>query len=1195
MGGRVCYRRGEVRLGWENPCKCRLVINTIHQLSISRDLSISQPALRARARGWPAMAALLLAGWTVTSAGVAAEATCSGALGAPVLTRILKTRGREPALARFAVIPSHQYLVQLDERDNDALFEVASAGGQVVARADHPERRTGTRRAVVTADSTVLLVRVLGKEHSAAVGTATVALTDLASPRARPDCLAMLRLLGGADIAYAAAEQIAQERSTSSPSAHQAFVKAAQAYAAVAHALSLTTDQSLRGQAALALAGIEYFDLQDWAQASSWAQTASTALAGADPYRRARADALLAAAWIEIGSTAVPARAAQDGVPNPNDLLVTARQLLQQVTQFHLQRGERYDAGLQLTNIALTYLNEGKFQECVAVSANSSRLFGSINELPRRAQAWQNQALCLWGLGQLPEALRWFERALADIGPEPYPSLYVGITTNTALANYALGHLDESLRLYDLALAVSQKMHSPRDEAYSLYGIGVNYYALGDRDRAREFLERSLAIRTVAVDGRGRMASLRALATIDAEQGRVPQALAADQEALGLAIAPTTIERIKIQTATHTAAAGRAAEAKQLLDEVVTHGWKDDPLVHAEALLERAALLRSMGRPQEALADLQAARPALHSFGGAIEEFEADLELARDLREVGQPKASLAAVERALAQSEAVRLQTANPELRAQMRSPLRPAYDLKLELLRDRYEQAVTKGRLREANALAVTAFATADASRAHSFADVASQKYSPDVRRALAVQFARREALYRELSSRRYALETRLEHSGADDPRARQLLADIAELRREVDTVNTVIAHRTMSDGTPGQVGRDRPSVPALGPDTALVSYWLGSAGAYAWVALPGQVSWTRLGSPVAIASLAITFHRSLARLVDVAVERRLEDAAALSAMIIRPLEPWLAGVRNWVVIPDGALDYVPFAALRVGEAQQQRFAVMQHDVAVTPAAWMLDSSRSRRPLRAGGKILIVADPVYRADDPRLALLKWAPAVTSPLERRSYARLRFTAQEASAIAGQFPAADVVELIGVDATRERLLALDWSQYQFIHIATHGVMDAQVPALSALILGSYDADGEVTDGAVRVADVALQSLRAEVAVLSGCETALGTHVRSEGLVGLTSTLLARGARTVVASLWPVPDEIGARQMSEFYQHMLRDSMAPEAALGAVMRSSAVRERSSDPALWGAFQISIAALDSGQPGPRPAAGRGGVTP
>jgi CHAT domain-containing protein len=299
--------------------------------------------------------------------------------------------------------------------------------------------------------------------------------------------------------------------------------------------------------------------------------------------------------------------------------------------------------------------------------------------------------------------------------------------------------------------------------------------------------------------------------------------------------------------------------------------------------------------------------------------------------------------------------------------------------------------------------------------------------------------------------------------------------------------------------------------------------------------------------------------------------------------------------VVIPDGALDYVPFAALRrVQDAPTAAFVAMQHDVAVTPAAWMLDPSRAEAPPHESGKILLVADPVYQPDDPRLAPAGNAVTATqasthhvpAPIHR-DYQRLRFSAEEAAGISAQFAPADVDELIGVDATRERLLALDWSQYRFIHIATHGMVDTQVPELSALILGSYDARGKIADPAVRVADVSLQSLTAEVAVLSACETALGTEVRSEGLVGMSSTMLARGARAVVASLWPVPDEIGAQMMTEFYQHMLHDSMRPEAALGVAMRSMALRERSSDPALWAAFQVSVVALPSPAPNRRPA--------
>src|SRR5204862_6932793 len=146
-------------------------------------------------------------------------------------------------------------------------------------------------------------------------------------------------------------------------------------------------------------------------------------------------------------------------------------------------------------------------------------------------------------------------------------------------------------------------------------------------------------------------------------------------------------------------------------------------------------------------------------------------------------------IERALRQADAVRLQTANPELRAQLQTPLRLAYDLKIELLRARYEVASAAGRNHEANTLAAAAFATADASRAHSFADVAAQKYSPAVRRALASEFRRREELYRELSARRFALEARLDRSGSGDPRATHLLRAIAGLEPAADAISHLL----------------------------------------------------------------------------------------------------------------------------------------------------------------------------------------------------------------------------------------------------------------------------------------------------------------------------------------------------------------------------------------------------------------------
>ena len=1101
-------------------------------------------------------------------------------------------------------MPGHAYLIEVEERDNDARVEILDSRDQVIARADHPERRTGTRRALVTAgDQPSLVVRVTGKENAGSAGTATVRVFDLAAPGIRAECIAIVLTLAAADADYAAAEEISRRDSASrgAADARAAFMRAADGYAAALSALGASADRALRGQTALALAGVEYYDLDDWAKAAEWAKAASQALGTGDPYRRARAEALAAAAWIELRPTVPAGRRESGSGVYSSPILARARRQLEDLTRFHLQRGERYDAGLQLTNIGVTYLYEGRYGPCVSASVRAAQLLGAIHETLRRAVAWQNQALCLWGLGRLPEALRQFDRARKDIGEQPYPKIHLAVVNNTALANYAVGRFDTSLRLFDGALAFAQEVQARRDEAQSLYGIGVNYYALGDRARAREFLERALSIRTVALDGRGRMATLRALATIDAEQGKVEAAMAFDREALSLAVAPPAIARIGVNLAAHTAAAGRLTEAKAQLDEIVSSGAKGDALIQAEALLERAVLLREMGRPRDALADLSVARPRLHRLGGVLKGFEADLEEARALRMIGRPRAALAAVERALAQSDAVRLQSANPELRAQLQTPLRPAYDLELELLRERYEQALAAGREREAAGIAVAAFVTADASRAQSLGDVAALNYSPAVRRALASEFHRREEIYRELAARQFALDARLDRSGSDDPRARHLMSDIAELERQADSVNTEIASRATSAGTARRTGGDRERLPSLPEDTVLVSYWLGSDSAYGWVVSRKEIHWARLPPPAGIVDQAFAFHRSLTRLVDIPLARRLHDAEALYAMIIRPIEPWLSGARQWLIIPDAALDYIPFAALAEPDANGASFVAARHDVALTPAAWMLDTSGPRGQPRARRALLIVADPVYQPDDPRLAAIKRVSATSQskavpPLDRGQgqYQRLPFTAQEAAQISAEFPRADVDELIGLDATRERLMSLDWSAYRYIHIAAHGIVDAQVPQLSALILGSYDSSGRVVDGAVRVADLSLQSLAAEVAVLSACDTALGKQVLSEGLVGIGSTMLARGARAVVASLWPVSDEIGARLMTEFYRHLLRDSMSPAAALGAGMRS-VISSGAADPALWAAYQVSVVAVGPGQPARSVAGTKGAVTP
>jgi CHAT domain-containing protein len=1119
----------------------------------------------------------LLAGVTVlglqvgfTLPAMGAQVPCTQALGLPAATAgPLRTLGVEPALAALSVVAGHSYLVEVTERDNDSLVEVLDAQDRVLARVDHPERRTGTRRALVTSPATLLRVRVTGKERAGIAGTASISAFDLASATAPAGCIAAYRALARADADYAEGEKLAHGAQAShSPDARAAFARAAAGFTEAAQALMAPEDRELRGQAALAVAATDYSNLQDWSHAAEWAETAAVAFGRLDPYRRARAQALRATAWIEIGSPA---------------LLRRSGEALQSVSQFHLRRGERYDAGLQTTNLSMVYAYQGRYPECIAASQSAARLFGSIQETQRRVQAWQNQATCLWGEGRLSEALSQFQQARREVVPGEIPGLYLAVTNNTALLSYALGHFDEALSLFDRALAFAQQVHDSRNEGQSLYGIGVTYYAIGDRDRARQFLERALTIRTAAFDSRGRMATLRALANVDAEQGRLEQALSFDAEALRLAVAPSALARIRIQTAVHTAQAGRLEEALAQLSQVVADR-NTDSLIRAEAQLQRAVVLRELERPAEARADLTAARPLLHTRGSATEEFQGDLELSRVLRIVGKPQEALKALDEALTHADAVREQTANPELRMQLGTPLRAAYELKVELLRARFETARSAGKSAEAAALATAGFLAADSSRAHSLADFAAQEYLPEVRTALAGDLGRRAELYRQMAARRFTLESRLDRAGSEDPQARRLIADIADLERQADAVNTVIARGALAANADGNPHTQSHGVPRLPENAALAAYWLGTESAYVWVILPGSIEWMRLPATTAIEDAAAKFHHSLTRLVDVPVERRLQDAQQLYQMIIEPVARVLAPAQLWVVIPDRALTYVPFAALRTADLGTGAFVAMRHDIAIAPAAWLMAHEGRRASTPSTRKMLLIDDPVYQSDDPRLKALKAHAAQPDAAEiaianapYHELRRLPFTAEEARRILAEFSPAQVEELTGLQATRERALALDWSGYRYIHIAAHAIADSQVPQLSAVILGAYNAQGEAVEQAVRVSDLSLETLTADVAVLSACDTAVGPQVASEGPVGLESTLLARGARAVVASLWPVSDEMSAQLMTDFYRHLVQESMSAPAALGGAMRTVMSRERSSDPALWATFQVSVTAL------------------
>ncbi|HET6891757.1 MAG TPA: CHAT domain-containing protein, partial [Pyrinomonadaceae bacterium] len=166
----------------------------------------------------------------------------------------------------------------------------------------------------------------------------------------------------------------------------------------------------------------------------------------------------------------------------------------------------------------------------------------------------------------------------------------------------------------------------------------------------------------------------------------------------------------------------------------------------------------------------------------------------------------------------------------------------------------------------------------------------------------------------------------------------------------------------------------------------------------------------------------------------------------------------------------------------------------------------------------------------------------------------------------------DALVVSQYDATRERFLSADLTQYAMLHFATHGYLNPRRPENSGFVLSTVDRNGNNLDGFIGLREI--YELRAPVTlvVLSACQTALGKDVRGEGLVGLTRGFMYAGASSVVASLWKVDDEATAELMKVFYSNLLRRGMTPAAALQAAQNSIRSEPRWRAPHFWAGFTL-----------------------
>jgi CHAT domain-containing protein len=267
------------------------------------------------------------------------------------------------------------------------------------------------------------------------------------------------------------------------------------------------------------------------------------------------------------------------------------------------------------------------------------------------------------------------------------------------------------------------------------------------------------------------------------------------------------------------------------------------------------------------------------------------------------------------------------------------------------------------------------------------------------------------------------------------------------------------------------------------------------------------------------------------------------ALYDLLLRPAQPWLAEAERVLIVPDGALHVLPFAALVHEGGYLVEWKPLHFAVSATAYR---EIQKRRRPPAASGSLVAFGNPLGRPGLPPL------PAGRAEVE---------------AIARLFPGSRVY--LGDQASERQAKALG-PDARFIHFAVHGLLDERNPLNSALALSATGPDGG--NGLLQAWEVMEDlHLDADLVTLSACDSALGRDAGGEGLIGLTRAFQYAGARSVLAALWGVADPSTAVFMSRFYEN-LRTGLSLDQALRKAQIQQIRGAKETFPFFWAAFQL-----------------------
>jgi CHAT domain-containing protein/tetratricopeptide (TPR) repeat protein len=878
-----------------------------------------------------------------------------------------------------------------------------------------------------------------------------------------------------------------------------------------------------------------------WSDDSAYVDLAKTLTATATEEER---DALLKDEkdlWSAELTTAIHDEGIRNGAQGLYPAALTTFRIAQSVAE---RIDEPQGLASALNNIGLVHIYMDNYHSALEPLQKSLRLAEATGNQRTMGRARNNLGLLYERQGDYSLALesyrKYFEMAETQ-----------GNKADMAMAFGNIGNLYAIQGRYSLAAESLQKSRGYYREAgvkagegRILHSLGLIAHDQGNYELSLKFHQESLAIKEETGNRVEQARTLTSLGRLHLERGEYKKAEDLIRKGLAIceasdvkneaSIALSYLGEIDLMKGDYDAALERFLRSFKISEAI---GNKQG-LGNAHNELARIYLLRN-----EPLQCLEAAKRAseIAKGIGSLEMLSTSLTLrGRAERLLSQPASARKTLEEAVAAIEATRVQAAGGERETQ-------GY---FENKASAYRELV--GLLIDQNKI-VEALSYAERAKGRALLDVL-QYGKVDIQKAMTVEERETEhSLKSELTGLNTKLTKAAQSNKPDAERINEIKSRREESRRNYEAFQTSLhaAHPELKANRGEASIINAEELVTLLPDaaSALLEYVVTDESTYLFVVTKSQ---GRATAETKVFTIPVK-QTDLARQIDVfrrqLAERNLSfrgSAQKLYGLLLKPAEALLRGKSDLVIAPDDRLWELPFQAL-LGE--RGRYLLEMSAVSYAPSLTVLREMRARRDKRRAGAtpptLLALGNPLIDQKTLERPLLLMRDEKLYPLPEAE--------AEVRALGRLYGARRSKVYIGPEANEDRLKT-EAGQARILHFATHGVLNDAAPLYSYLALAAGNAN---EDGLLEAWELMKLDLKADLAVLSACETARGRASAGEGVIGLTWALFIAGAPSTVVSQWSIESASARELMIDFHRRLLTSSRAGDLTKAENLRRAAL--------------------------------------